>query len=148
LENVSKPTRVVNDTSNFDYIQQYLDGSVKINFSDLNISNQIQRPLLIDEKRNSFVGSTTTERLHKKDKEIEDLIFPPPNRLDLKLKGIYTNSQVSSAFYSTKTYPPTHKDDKGDSTSPSALDFNGPLPPSHQCNVIHAATKDFFFLTN
>ena len=77
LENVSKLARVVIDTSNVDYIQQYLDGSVKINFSDLNISNQIQRPLLIDEKRNSFASSTTTEGLHKRDKEIEDLIFLP-----------------------------------------------------------------------
>jgi hypothetical protein len=144
LENVSKPARVVNDTSNLDYIQQYLDGSVKISFSDLNISNQIQRPLLMDEKRNSFVGSTTTEGLHKRDKEIEDLIFPPPDHSNLKLKGISTNSQVSSAFYSTKTHPPTHKDDEGDSTSPSASDFNGPLPPIHQCNVIHAVSKDFF----
>jgi hypothetical protein len=73
------------------------------------------------------------------------LIFPPPDRSDLKLKGISTNSQVSSTFYSIKTQPPTHKDDEGDFTSPSALDFNGPLPPPHQCNVIHAATKDFFF---
>jgi hypothetical protein len=60
LENVSKPARVVNDTSNLDYIQQYLDGSIKISFSDLNISNQIKRPLLMDEKRNSFAESTTT----------------------------------------------------------------------------------------
>jgi hypothetical protein len=45
-----------------------LDGSVKTNFSNLNISNQIQRPLLIDEKRNSFAGSITIEGLHKRDK--------------------------------------------------------------------------------
>ena len=77
LESISKPARVVNDTSNLDYIQWYLDGSVKINFLDLNISNQIQIPLLINENRNSFAGSTTTEGLHKRDKEIEDLIFPP-----------------------------------------------------------------------
>jgi hypothetical protein len=56
-----------------------LDGSVKINFSDLNISNQIQRPHSIDERRNSFAGSSTTEGLHKRDKEIEDLIFPRGN---------------------------------------------------------------------
>jgi hypothetical protein len=143
LENVSKPARVVNDTSNLEYIQQYLDGSVKINFSYLNISNQIQRSLLMDEKRNSFVGSTTTEGLHKRDKEIEDLIFPPPDRSDLKLKGISTNSQVSSAFYSTKTHPPTHKDDEGDFTS-SASNFNGPLPHLYQCSVVYAVSKDFF----
>ena len=26
----------------------------------------------------------------------------------------------------------------------STLDFNGPLHPPHQCNVIHAVSKDFF----
>jgi hypothetical protein len=117
---------------------------LKLAFSDLNISNQIQRPLLMDKKRNSFAGSTTTEGLHKRDKEIEDLIFPPPDHSNLKLKGISTNSQVSSTFYSTKTYPLTHKDDEGDSTSPSASDFNGPLPPFHQCSVIHTVSKGFF----
>jgi hypothetical protein len=146
LENVSKPPRVVNDSSSLDYIQQYLDGSVKINFSDLNISNRIQRPLLDNERRNSFAGSTTTEGLHKRDKEIEDLIFPPPDHSNFKLQGISTNSQVSSAFYSTKTHPHIHKDDEGDSTSPSASDFNGSLPPPHQCSVIHAVSKDFFSL--
>jgi hypothetical protein len=144
LENVSKPARVVNDTSNLDYIQQYLDGSIKISFSYLNISNQIQRPLLLNERRNSFAGSTTTEGLHKRDKEIEDLIFPLPNHSNLKLKGIFTNSQVSYVFYSTKTHPPTQKDDEGDSTSPSTSDLNGPLPPLHQCCAIHAVSKDFF----
>jgi hypothetical protein len=84
-EIVSKPARVVNDTSNLDYIQQYLDGSVKISFSDLNISNQIQRPLLMDEKRIFFAGSTTTEGLHKRDKEIEDLIFPPIFQFEIKM---------------------------------------------------------------
>ena len=92
LENVSKSARVVNDTFNLDYIQQYLDESIKINFLYLNISNQIQIPLFIDEKRNFFAGSTTTEGLHKRDKEIEDLIFPPLDHSYLKLKGISTNS--------------------------------------------------------
>jgi hypothetical protein len=94
LENVSKPPRVNNDSSGLDYIQQYLDGSVKINFSDLN-----------NQRRNSFAGSSTTEGLHRRDKEIEDLIFHPPDHSNFKLQGISTNSQVSSAFYSTKTHP-------------------------------------------
>jgi hypothetical protein len=71
------------------------------------------------------------------------MIFPPPDRSNLKLKGISTNSQVSYAFYSTKTHPPTRKDDEGDSTSPSASDFNAPLPPIHLCSVIHAVSKIF-----
>jgi hypothetical protein len=52
--NVSKPTRVVNDTSNLDYIQQYLDGLVKISFIDLSLSNKIKRQLLINERMNFF----------------------------------------------------------------------------------------------
>jgi hypothetical protein len=133
LENVSKPPRVINDSSSLDYIHQYLDGSVKINFSDLNI-----------QRRNSFAGSSTTEGLHKRDKEIEDLIFPPPDHSNFKLQGISTNSQVSSVFYSTKTRPPNHKEDEDD--SPSVSDFNGSLPPPHQCNAIYAVSKDFFSL--
>jgi hypothetical protein len=121
-----------------------LDEFVKINFSNLNISNQIKRPLLMDEKINSFTRSTTTEGLHKRDKEIEDLIFTPPDHSNLKLKGISTNSQVSFDFYSTKTHPPTHREDEGDSTSSSASDFNGSLPPLHQCCVIQAVSKKKF----
>jgi hypothetical protein len=68
LENVSKPTRVVNDTSNLDYIQQYLDGSVKISFVDLSLSNKIERPLLINERMNSFAGSTTTAGLQRRER--------------------------------------------------------------------------------
>jgi hypothetical protein len=144
LENVSKPPRVVNDSSCLDYIHQYLDGSVKISFSDLNIPNRIQRPLPIEGRRNSFAGSSTSEGLHKRDKEIENLIFPPPSPSNFKRQGISTNSQISSAFYSTKTRPPNHKDDEDD--SPSAFDFDGPIPPPHQCSVIHAVSKDFFSL--
>ena len=71
LENVSKPIRVVNDTSNLDYIQLNLDGSVKISFSNLNLSNKIQKPLCLDERMNPFAGSTTTKGLQKRDKDIE-----------------------------------------------------------------------------
>jgi hypothetical protein len=48
-----------------------LDGTVKINFLDLNISNQIQRQLLIDEKRNSFAGSTTLKDSSKEIKKLK-----------------------------------------------------------------------------
>ena len=138
MENVSKPTKVVNDASSLDYIQQYLDGSIKISFADLSLYNKIERPLLINEMRNSSAHSTTTEGLQWRDKDIEDSLSHP----DLKLKGISINFQVSSAFYSTKTHPPTHVDDE-DSISPSASNFNVPFPPPHQCLVIHATVKDF-----
>ena len=90
---------------------------------------------------NSFVGPTTTKRPQQRDKEIENLLSHP----DLKLKGISTDSWVSSAFYTTKqTHRPTQVDDEGGSLSPSASDFNAPLSTPHQCAVIHAPEKNFF----
>jgi hypothetical protein len=125
LENVAKPSRVVTDTSNVDLIQPYLDGSVKINFSDLNVYGRIQRPLAIEKAMNSFVGSTTTKEFQKRDKDIDELLASS----DLKLKGVTTNSQVSYVFYSIKTHPFTHKDDDNIFVSPSTSDMNSPLPP-------------------
>ena len=94
--------QVANDTTNLDYMQQYLDRSVKISFSDLNISNQIQRPLFIEERKNSFAGSTTTERLQKRDKEIEDLL----STLDLKLKKFLPTLKFSLLFSQPKLILP------------------------------------------
>ncbi|XP_059454477.1 uncharacterized protein LOC132184753 [Corylus avellana] len=118
LEGVTKPSRVVNDASNLYYIQQYMDGSVKINFSNLGLSSRIERPLLVNERRNSFAGSTTSEGLRRRDKDVDESLNAPPPLYpavspDLKLKGISIDSQVSSAFYSTRNHPPT--DDEGGS---------------------------------
>jgi hypothetical protein len=72
---------------------------------------------------------------------------------NLKLKSVANdpaNSQISSTFYSTKTHPPTHKDDDNDSISPYASDMNGPLPPPppqqipHHLRILHADSKNFF----
>ena len=155
LENVSKLAQVMSIPTNDNIIQQYLNGDVKINFADLNSFNRIQRPLAPDAWRKSFVGSATTEGFRNRDKEIDDLLVDANK---LKLKGIAndpTNSQISSAFYSTKTHPPTYKeDDDSGSDSPSASDMNGPLPlpppPQHihhQLRVLHAENhvKNFFF---
>ena len=109
-----------------------MDGTVKINSADLNVSGRVQRLLVIEERRNYFAGSATTEGLQKRDKDIDDLLA---SSSDLKLKGVATNSvnsQISSACYSTKTHPPTYKDDGSGSISPSASDMNGPLPPPPQ----------------
>jgi hypothetical protein len=70
---------------------------------------------LINEIRNSFAGSTTTEGQQRSDKDIENLLSHP----NFELKGISIDSQVSFAFYSTKqTPPPTQVDDEGGSISP------------------------------
>jgi hypothetical protein len=48
LENVSQPAEISRNDANLDCIQQYLDGSVKISFSDLNLS-RVERPLSVNE---------------------------------------------------------------------------------------------------
>ena len=154
LENVSKPAQVMSVSTDDNIIKQYLNGDVKINFADLNSFNRIQRPLALDTGRKSFAGFATTEGFRNRDKEIDDLLADANK---LKMKGIANdpaNSQISSAFYSTKTHPPTCKeDDDSGSISPSASNMNDPLPPlpppqqiHHQLRVLDIEThgKNFF----
>jgi hypothetical protein len=143
LENVVKPQNITSRSTDVDLIKQYLDRSVKINLSDLNVLGRIHRPLVIENKRNSFTGFATTEGIRNKDKEIDDLLAAASK---LKLESVAnesTNSQISQAFYSTKSHPlPNREDDDSDSMSPSASNMNGPLPPPqqipHQLKVLHA----------
>jgi hypothetical protein len=132
LENISKPTTVVSRSSDIDIIEQYLNGDVKINFADLNVSGRVQRPLPIDNRRNSFAGSSTTERIRNRDKEIDALLAEATKMKGKTVKGIGddpANSQISQAYYSTKSRPRNGENDDSGSLSPSASDINGHLPP-------------------
>lgn len=97
IENVTQPAKVAQDDANVDYIQQYMDGSVKISFADLNLQ-RVERPLpnegrnsfSVNQRRNSFADSTTTKGFQKRDKDIEN--FLADSASDYKLKGIATSS--------------------------------------------------------
>ena len=92
------PTKPIFDELNLDHIQQYLDGTVKISFHD-------NKPLRINEGRHSFVGS---EDISKRDQDLNEFLQKNFEKPNLKLKGVLSNnSQVSTAFYSTKTKPPS-----------------------------------------
>ncbi|KAG7966020.1 hypothetical protein I3843_08G029400 [Carya illinoinensis] len=97
--------------SDLKYIQQYLDGTVKISFD---------QPL-IKERRNSFTSSRSSFSLDQdlRDKNLESYLKDRDNPTrpimirelhskeglldqDIKLEGISTKSQVTSAYYSTK----------------------------------------------
>jgi hypothetical protein len=113
LENVSKPANMATTSSNVDIIEQYLNGDVKINFVDLYPSGRIQRPLAHENRRNSFAGSATTEGIRRRDKEIDDWLIVASK---LKLESVANdsaNSQISQAFYSTKSHPLPNKGDEG-----------------------------------
>jgi hypothetical protein len=154
LKNVSKPANMATTSSNVDIIEQYLNGDVKINFADLYPSGRVQRSLANENRRNSFAGSATTEGIKKRDKEIDDLLAAASK---LKLESVandYANSQISQAFYSTKSHPLPNRDDEGSgSMSPTASYMNAflpnPPPPPHQLPnqllVLHVeSAKDFF----
>ena len=97
MEQESPPTKPIFDELNLTHIQQYLDGTVKISFHD-------NQPLRINEGRHSFAGS---ESISKRDQDLNDFLQKNLEKpTDLKLNGVSSNnSQVSTAFYSTKPEP-------------------------------------------
>jgi hypothetical protein len=162
IENVSQPAKISSDDTNLNYIQQYLNRSVKISFADLNLS-RVEKPLSINEGINSFAVNqiinsfadlTTTEGFQRRDKDIETFLADSSSS-DFKLKEISTNSQVCSAFYSTKLMAAPSQASRYEeeeisppaSISPSAFDLNAPMPEPvfHHCNAITAAPKKMDF---
>jgi hypothetical protein len=101
-------------SSNVDIIEQYLNGDVKINFVDLYPSGRIQRPLAHENRRNSFSGSATTEGFKRRDKEIDDLLASASNLKVTSVANDSANSQISQAFYSTKSHPLHNREDDED----------------------------------
>ena len=96
LEQEYPPAKPIFDELNLTHIQQYLDGTVKISFHD-------NQPLRINEGRHSFAGS---ESISKRNQDLNDFLQKNLEKPVLKLKGVSSdNSQVSTAFYSTKPEP-------------------------------------------
>ncbi|KAG7947753.1 hypothetical protein I3843_14G110000 [Carya illinoinensis] len=105
------PREVPAQNSDLRWVQQYLDGTVKISFDQPSIK----------ERRNSFAGSRLSFGSDQdlRDKNLERYLkdhdnptrpimirelYPKEGLLDqdIKLEGISTKSQVTSAYYSTK----------------------------------------------
>ncbi|KAG7941967.1 hypothetical protein I3843_16G075600 [Carya illinoinensis] len=148
LKQERPPTEVPTQDSDLRYIHHYLDGTVKIAFD---------QPL-IKERRNSFASSRScfSSDQDLKDKNLERYLKDrdnptrpimimelhskevPPDQ-DIKLEGISTKSQVTSAYYSTKDDLKSKgksikeevqvEDDTG-STSPTASDMVAPVHSS------------------
>ena len=97
LEQESPPAKPVFDELNLTHIQQYHDGTVKISFHD-------NQPSRINEGRHSFAGF---ESISKRDQDLNEFLQKSLEKpTDLKLKGASSdNSQVNTAFYSTKPEP-------------------------------------------
>ncbi|KAG7988384.1 hypothetical protein I3843_03G185800, partial [Carya illinoinensis] len=142
------PRKIPAQNSDLKIIQQYLDGTVKISFDQPSISK----------RRNSFAGSRSSvssdqdlrdenlERYlrdrdnHARPIQIREL-HPKEEPLDqdVKLEGISTKSQVTSAYYSTiddhKSKGKSIKEevqveDEVESTSPTASDMVAPVHSS------------------
>ncbi|KAL0008264.1 hypothetical protein SO802_009766 [Lithocarpus litseifolius] len=138
LERESPPTKPIYHETDLAHIQQYLDG-----FHD-------DKPLKINEGRHSFAGF---ESASKRDLDLTDYLQKNSVvKPDLKLKGVSSNnSQVSTAFYSTKakTSSPYEKsaneEEETKSVSPSNSDFQTVEPPifQSQLRVLTSLNKSF-----
>jgi len=135
-----KPEIIRHNLDNLDYIKQYLDGTVKIDFghrpkpnpkSNLRIeevprssSSKLEVPRSSSARlaknkiptRHSLAGSTTTEELKRRDLDLEKELR------NLKLKGIQTNSQVSYHCYMADNQL-EDEESQGGNASPTEFDF-------------------------
>ena len=143
MEQETLLAKPVFDKLDLTHIQQYFDGTVKISF-------QNNQPLRINEGRHSFVGS---ESISKRDQDLNDFLQKNCEKpTDLKLKGASSdNSQVNTAFYSTKAEPfstydrTTIEEEETRSVSPSAFDFQNVETPvfQSQLRVLNVLNKNF-----
>ena len=143
LERESPRAKPVLDELNLAHIHQYLDGIFKTSFHD-------KKPLRINEGRHSFARF---ESISKRDQDLTDFLQKNFEKPGLKLKGVSSdNSQVSTAFYSTKPehsspYSRTANEEEEEtkSVSPSASNFQTIETLVFQCQlrVLNAFDKNF-----
>ena len=124
------------------YIQQYLNGTVKISFND-------NKPHTTKEGRHYFARSTVFEDILERDQDLSDFLWKNFEKLDLKLKGVASdNSQVSTAYYSTKMkHPSKHgkhviqEEEETESESPTTSDFQAFTDPDFQTPIIQSQLR-------
>ena len=145
------PAPILTAKPDLDYIQQYLDDTVKISFDPTPATSF---------RRNSFAGSRSSfnpaaEDCERRDQNLNIFLKdsakaaqPVLNNSDLKMKGLSTSSQITSAFYSAKDVETSkgksikeeaNKDDEDTSTlSPTASYMATSIAPlPSQLNVIN-----------
>ncbi|CAL9004307.1 unnamed protein product [Prunus brigantina] len=119
----SQPVPIQRSLNNLDYIHQYMDGSVKINFNQPKSTVQLQQlPTPSPSKRHeparrSFANSSSTQ---ERDLEIEKAL------IDLKLESLRKSAQVSHPCYGPSASSPAKPEPKPEPsphTSPTQSDF-------------------------
>ena len=110
---------------------------------------------MIKEGRHSFAGSNVSEDISKRDQDLNEFLQKNLEKpIDLKLKGVsINNSQVSTAFYSTKTEPSSpynriaieEEEEIKPSVSPSFSDFQTieTLVYQSQLRVLNVLDENF-----
>ena len=104
---------------------------------------------MIKEGRHSFAGSTITEDISKRDRDLSNFLQKNFEKPDLKLKGVASdNSQVSTTYYSTKTkHPSKHgkhvieEEEVTEFGSPTASDFQVSIAPDFRTPIIHSQLR-------
>ncbi|CAL9012510.1 unnamed protein product [Prunus brigantina] len=119
----SQPVPIQHSLNNLDYIQQYLDGTVKINFRNQPKStvqlHQLPTPSPSKRHEPARNSSATSSSIQERDLEIERAL------IDLKLESLRKTAQVSHPCYGPQASTPSKPEPKLESppTSPTQTDF-------------------------
>jgi hypothetical protein len=143
LENENQVQKVENNALDLDYIQQYLDGTVKISFDE----PRLRTPFMLKDTESSHRKSTSSikyepslkhESFKSKDFKNSDL-KEFKNLKDLKLKGIKIESQVSTPCYTTNSEQFEEENTDGN-VSPTQTDMEDHVP-HHQLLTLNKPFK-------
>jgi len=104
---------------------------------------------MIKERRYYFAGSTVSEDISKRDQDLSDFLQKNFEKPDLKLKGVASdNSQISTAYYSTKTkHPSKHgkhvieEEEETEAESSTASNFQASTALNFQTPIIHSQLR-------
>ena len=104
---------------------------------------------MINKGRHYFSGSIVSENISKQDQDLNDFLQKSFEKPDLKLKGVESdNSQVSTAYFSTKTkHPSKHgkhvikEEEDNESRFATASDFQASTAPNFQTFIIHGQLR-------
>ena len=105
---------------------------------------------MIKERRYYFARSTVSEDILERDQDLSDFLWKNFEKPYLKLKGVASdNSQVSTAYYSTKTNPPSklgkhvieEEEEETKSGSPTAFDFQALTAIDFQTPIIQSQLR-------
>ena len=122
------------ETDNLNFVEQYLDGTVKIRFD--HSKPKIPPLIKYNKSRHSFSGSfSATKRDQDLNEYLNQLNLNKQKEKDIKQKSVKEeNTQVNLAYYSVDNQPNKNVESDNESLNPTPSDMDGEI--DNQLNVI------------